>query len=219
MAMTYVMSDLHGCRGPFCQMLSQIRFSPQDHLYILGDVIDRGPDPIALLQQIMDMVKAGSVTMLLGNHELWMLEYLLWGDPLVKKEWYHNGGQTTMEEFRVLPREDKLAIRDFLKSLSSHLELEVNGQRFYLVHGYPGDNLLDEVWDRMGAFSANPVPDAIAIVGHTPTIFIEPGQMQSGMKVIHQPGIINIDCGSVCVDGGKLACLRLEDMQEFYVNC
>lgn len=217
--MTYVMSDLHGCWQQFNEMLRLIQFSENDHLYILGDVVDRGPDPIALLQQVIIMVKAGSVTMLLGNHELWMLEHLLWGDPLVKKEWYHNGGQTTMEEFRVLPREDKLAIRDFLKSLPPHLELEVNGQRFYLVHGYPGDNLLDEVWNRMGALSANPVKDAITIVGHTPTAFIDHTQLYAGMEIIHQPGIINIDCGSVCVDNGKLACLRLEDMGEFYVNC
>ena len=36
------MSDIHGELDKFEQMLELIRFSDEDHLYILGDVIDRG---------------------------------------------------------------------------------------------------------------------------------------------------------------------------------
>ena len=49
----YVMSDVHGEDELFHAMLKQIRFSEKDTLYILGDVIDRGPNGIALLQEIM----------------------------------------------------------------------------------------------------------------------------------------------------------------------
>ena len=48
----YVMSDIHGEADLFHAMLEQIGFSESDTLYILGDVIDRGPDGIALLQEI-----------------------------------------------------------------------------------------------------------------------------------------------------------------------
>ena len=44
--MTYVMSDLHGCYDKYAQMLEKIGFGDGDTLYILGDVIDRGPDGI-----------------------------------------------------------------------------------------------------------------------------------------------------------------------------
>ena len=51
--MIYCMADLHGERNFFLRMLEQIRFSDTDHLYILGDVIDRGAGGIDLLEQIM----------------------------------------------------------------------------------------------------------------------------------------------------------------------
>ena len=40
--MTYAMSDLHGESGRYQAMLERIRFSPEDALFILGDVVDRG---------------------------------------------------------------------------------------------------------------------------------------------------------------------------------
>ena len=45
----YVMSDLHGEADRFHAMLKKIRFSEDDTMVLLGDVIDRGPDGIALL--------------------------------------------------------------------------------------------------------------------------------------------------------------------------
>lgn len=38
----YCMSDIHGELDKFERMLDLIHFSDEDHLYILGDVIDRG---------------------------------------------------------------------------------------------------------------------------------------------------------------------------------
>lgn len=51
----YVMADLHGEGDLFHAMLKKIAFSDVDKLYILGDVVDRGSDGIALLQEIMDI--------------------------------------------------------------------------------------------------------------------------------------------------------------------
>ena len=49
---SYVISDMHGRFEEFKQMLELIDFSSSDTLYILGDVIDRGPDPIEMLSFI-----------------------------------------------------------------------------------------------------------------------------------------------------------------------
>ena len=68
--MTYIMSDIHGNRQRFESVLSQIQLKKADRLYILGDVIDRFPDGIGLLQQIRKMRNA---RLLLGNHEYMML--------------------------------------------------------------------------------------------------------------------------------------------------
>ncbi len=53
MGRTYVMSDIHGMADLFKRMLEQIRFSDEDTLYILGDMIDRGPDPAGILDFVM----------------------------------------------------------------------------------------------------------------------------------------------------------------------
>ena len=49
--MHYVMSDLHGRYDLFLRMLEKISFSDCDTLYLLGDLIDRGPDGIKLIQE------------------------------------------------------------------------------------------------------------------------------------------------------------------------
>ena len=51
--MIYVMSDLHGMYSSYLKMLRKIHFCDADMLYILGDVIDRGPQPIQILQDMM----------------------------------------------------------------------------------------------------------------------------------------------------------------------
>ncbi|MBR6834691.1 MAG: metallophosphoesterase, partial [Oscillospiraceae bacterium] len=52
--MVYVMSDIHGEYDKYRRMLEKIRFSDNDILYILGDVVDRGPEPAKIL---LDMMK------------------------------------------------------------------------------------------------------------------------------------------------------------------
>ena len=42
--MIYTISDIHGCYDKYQELLRTIHFSPDDTLYVLGDVIDRGPD-------------------------------------------------------------------------------------------------------------------------------------------------------------------------------
>ena len=48
--MNYVTSDIHGCRREFEALLKKIKFSSQDTLYIIGDMIDRGPDSMGVLK-------------------------------------------------------------------------------------------------------------------------------------------------------------------------
>src|SRR5699024_4357490 len=94
--MIYCMADLHGERDFFLRMLEQIRFSDTDHLYILGDVIDRGTGGIDLLEQIME---APNMTMLLGNHEQMCLSTLGPHNEFGARDlWRQNGGGTTYRE-------------------------------------------------------------------------------------------------------------------------
>ena len=68
---TYVISDVHGMGEKFDALLKIL--SSADTVYVLGDVIDRGPDGIRILQTIMHDQR---FKMILGNHEHMMMDFL-----------------------------------------------------------------------------------------------------------------------------------------------
>ncbi len=70
--MIYLMGDLQGCCDPLRHMLERLAFSPsRDHLYVLGDLVNRGPGSLQTLRQLREL--EGAVTCLLGNHDLHLL--------------------------------------------------------------------------------------------------------------------------------------------------
>jgi len=69
---TYCVGDIQGCYDAFERLLAHIGFSPsRDTLYLLGDLVNRGPQSDAVLRRCMAM--EGSVYALLGNHDLHLL--------------------------------------------------------------------------------------------------------------------------------------------------
>lgn len=73
----YVLGDIHGYKEPYDVAFKMIK--PEDSLVLIGDVIDRGPDGIKILQDLMRR-KANepesNITFILGNHEKMMFESL-----------------------------------------------------------------------------------------------------------------------------------------------
>jgi bis(5'-nucleosyl)-tetraphosphatase (symmetrical) len=68
----YCIGDLQGCHLPFQRLLEKIDFSPsRDTVYLLGDLVNRGPDSLGLLRQLMALGDAAQC--LLGNHDLHLL--------------------------------------------------------------------------------------------------------------------------------------------------
>ena len=50
----YCIGDLQGCNAPFQRLLKKIDFSPsRDTLYLLGDLVNRGPDSLGTLRSLM----------------------------------------------------------------------------------------------------------------------------------------------------------------------
>lgn len=65
----YWIGDIQGCDGPLERLLNVLDFSPsRDHLIVLGDLINRGPESAAVLRRLMAL--QGSVACVLGNHDL-----------------------------------------------------------------------------------------------------------------------------------------------------
>ena len=126
--MKYVMSDIHGRFDKYASMLEVIQFSKEDELYILGDVIDRGKDGIAIL---MDIMNRSNVHMLLGNHEFMAVQTIFSKDKKEMLNWMWNGGRNTYDDLMQLPQEEVERIILYLLNLPSFIELEVRNQKFY----------------------------------------------------------------------------------------
>ena len=64
----YWVGDLQGCDEPLGQMLDAVGFSvSRDRLYVLGDLVNRGPSSLAVLRRLSKM--GSSVACVLGNHD------------------------------------------------------------------------------------------------------------------------------------------------------
>lgn len=233
---TYVISDLHGCKKEFDEMLEKIHFTDYDTMWIVGDICDRGKYSIPLLQEIMGYE---NMHLIHGNHDVWLARY---AQELIdaKKDynsvdmsddltnWLHgNGGYTTADQFMDLSYPECYDIKLYLEDKLLYKYLTVKGRKFFLVHAGLGSKYMYEdgvdlaevpeqlmVWARIG-MDDNPLTDATMIVGHIPTFTY--GKEYDG-KIAHgaEDTLLHIDCG--CVFGRTLGCIRLDDMQEFYVE-
>ena len=225
--MTYVMSDLHGCYDKYSQMLEKTGFGEGDTLYILGDVIDRGEDGIKIL---MDMMDRKNVIPIIGNHEslaLSSLKLIRDGaseEELLKKRayclWMLSDGDPTAAAFRALPKVTQTALIDYIEGFSVYEEITVDGRRFHVSHTLPdyrpgldihNVSLMEFIWGEPD-YTVRYGDNARFITGHTPTNVIAPAFFG---KIWQGCGHIAIDCAAAW--GGRLGCLCLDTMEEYYV--
>ncbi|MDH4050499.1 MAG: symmetrical bis(5'-nucleosyl)-tetraphosphatase [Rubrivivax sp.] len=67
--MDYLIGDVQGCDAALAQLLGKVGFSPsRDHVVLLGDLVNRGPESLAVLRRLRAL--GGSASCLLGNHDL-----------------------------------------------------------------------------------------------------------------------------------------------------
>src|ERR1017187_741745 len=84
--------DIHGCHAEFAELLDRLALAKDDRLILLGDLINRGPDSI----KVIDLARATNAIPLLGNHELRLLNYRRTKDRDFLKE----NDQTTFAQLR-----------------------------------------------------------------------------------------------------------------------
>lgn len=81
----YAIGDLQGCFTEFSTLLHRVDFNPsKDHLYLVGDIVARGPDSLACLDYIYR--NQDSITITLGNHDLHMIACYYLNTPLNPKD-------------------------------------------------------------------------------------------------------------------------------------
>lgn len=195
---TYVLSDIHGLYDKFMAMLEKIDFKDSDQLYIIGDVIDRGPNGIKIYQEIL---KHPNIEVIKGNHEVFFLEafdYFIDGDTFKEINfasfkirnsiWYHNGCEPTIDQFLELELKERIEIFKYIKSEKDYKIIEINNQKYLLVHaglfiyeGIPFEKLMEinirkehNLWIREDFLDSEyqKLDDMTIIFGHTPTYYI-----------------------------------------------
>ena len=146
MGLTYVIADIHGCAAEYFKLLDKIGFSPDDELFVLGDAMDRGPEPIKVIQ---DPTQRENAYYILGNHDVMFLEVLrrlmvdlteenanalTREDLLAYYDFIQNGGEETLRQFRRLTPSQQADIRDYLESSPFYETIEHDGKLYVLAH-------------------------------------------------------------------------------------
>jgi serine/threonine protein phosphatase 1 len=226
--MTYVVSNIHGCYADFTALLKEINFSKNDVMFVLGDIVDIGDDPIEL---VCDLSMRENVWPVAGEHDKLAAEMLEGFSEMLKEgktpdadfiakmqKWVAMGGQRTLDGFRELDEDMREGVIDYLADMAPYETLHVGGKDYVLVHsgikGYEADKELEDYdWADFCAEDADvcAVGDATMIVGHAPTT----ENFSCNGDIYRGDGFIAIDCGAA--RGGRLACLCLDNGEEYYV--
>lgn len=235
----YVATDWHGIKDISAQVLSYLK--PEDELYFLGDAIDRGPDGVVIM---LDLLKDKRVTYLLGNHEDMMhdsLTELMEGHTNMMPHWLSQGGDKTWEKIEYMSDTGLKLFCDEIRKMPKRIDIiNTKGQHIILTHAGCDPWVDDEearllglkdryIWDRkhihhswMPFEQQEEWKDTYVIHGHTPVLsrcfcgyedVILPGA--SG-DVVHYAGGHKICLDLFTVGTGRAVLFDLDTFEEIY---
>ena len=191
----YVTANLHGNAFEFFNLLKSIKFSPSDELYIVGDIFDRGPDSLVIYDFIKQMP---NIFFIIGNHEehyVKLYEAIINNTEYINEynKWILDDGFKTLKAINKNNKDYADELYKYLKDAPN----EVIIGNYLLAHS---SNKLSNSYKNK----------FIKIFGHVEDYITNNG------KIIHDDRAIYINIKSEYYK--KLGCLRLDDMEEFYVN-
>ena len=220
-----IISDIHGHADGLRAILEKARFTRDDVLIIVGDLIEKGPQSLETVRLVMELCRTHTVYPLMGNVDLWRWEFLTeqrggdwqrmadyafnakgwWGSSLLHEMCAEMGEPLTRETDmdKLLPRiraRFKAEI-DFLGGLPTILET----QRMIFVHGGIPHERLNEL-EGTDAFpilkfddfySAGLSFQKYVVVGHWPAVLYSKTYPHYEPLIDRQRRIISLDgaCG------------------------
>ncbi|QFT88401.1 Bis(5'-nucleosyl)-tetraphosphatase PrpE [asymmetrical] [Bacillus sp. THAF10] len=227
-----VIGDIHGCVREFKELLQKLGYTVEAGHYshkdgrklaFVGDLTDRGPDSIGVVNMVATMVLSGMAYYVPGNHCNKLYRFLL-GNKVQQT----HGLETTVAEFEALSVEEQKVFRSTFIELYEKAPLYqvLDGGKLIVAHaglkkeyiGQQGKKVKTFVLygDITGEFHANGMPvrkdwaqdyngEAWIVYGHTPV---------REVRVVNRTA--NIDTGAVF--GGKLSSLRYPEMEVVSVD-
>lgn len=234
-AMIYVTSDVHGRLDRLKKLIETIKLNSNDKLIILGDLVDRGEEPIEVIEFVLEHPQ---IEVIMGNHDEMMLHSLKYKNEIQIERWSRNGCQTTIEGFEKRDHTMQNKILEFVENLPY---FKIIDDKYLLVHaGFEMDRLFEDmkntsleealliqkdrlVWVRESFFKNKALDGIITIFGHSPSTYINrsfgnenkyPNEIWFDKTFEDK---IGIDVGT-CYENGRLACIRLYDHKIYYVE-
>lgn len=238
-----VTSDIHGHLSYFKKVLEKASFCDDDFLFIVGDMIEKGPENLNTLRYIMELCKQGNVIPLIGNVDAYRLKLIyelseenvqgFYNYILNLRQWI---GTSFYEElatecgYTINSPEDILlskadVINHFEKEFRflANLPTVVETQRYIFVHGglrekQASDNSGKSVFEltKYDAFAENTLKifDKYVITGHWPVVLYGSSVQQMNPIINRDKKIISIDGGCGVKKDGQLNLLIIPD-----INC
>jgi serine/threonine protein phosphatase 1 len=212
----FVIPDIHGCSRTFRRLVSEvIRLQAGDELYLLGDMIDRGPDSKGVLDFIFQMRNEGfTVKGVKGNHE----EMCLRAEEGLEMMglWIVNGGLATLRSFAsenhsIIPER----YRDLLHSLPNYILLD----DFVIVHAGLNFDISDPfadteamLWLRECSVDPWRIGGRRLVSGHTPVTRQQLTASLATNRILLDNGCVFAGRPGI----GSLTALELNSMKVFY---
>lgn len=222
-----IIGDIHGCYQELCQLIdalgyfwdanSILRHHEKRKIVFLGDLTDRGPNSIAVIELVYELVKQKIAYYTLGNHCDKLYRYLIGRNVQIA-----HGLETTVAELQLLNKSDFIKIRNQFITLvkEAPLYLVLDNGKLIVAHAGIKRKWVGKNNKKIKTFvlygditgekekDGRPVRkdwaktekgDAWIVYGHTPTL---------SPRIINHT--INIDTG--CVFGGKLTAFRYREL-------
>ncbi len=202
MGRTIVIGDIHGEINHLNKLLDKLKPQKDDTFIFLGDYIDCGNSPRAVINRLIELSKETSCIFLLGNHEQLLLQAYRTKTEDDLQRWLDCGGTETLADYG-----------DFVEMFSLHfdffkqLKLYHLTDKYLFVHGgvRPDKPLEDQepfdmLWIRDNFIYNKHCLKQKVIFGHTPfyTPYVENDKIG-----------INTGCG--IEDDGYLTALICDD--------
>jgi len=232
---TYVIGDIHNALEKFENIIKKISPSKQDHIYLLGDLFDRGgadPDPVGVYFKFLELKLNTNVTWIRGNHDQRIAEYIYryYSTAEKKRGRLNPYGDNSFEIIKNrLVEVDILNMADFIMALPLQEKIEIGSTRYLLAHAMtinPTNNTRDagiclEGLSIMQEYWNSGVDGYVSLVGHHNSLYQRKNPngkyLDRGTSSIWRNELGNVymmDCG--CGLNGRLACICLETEERFY---
>lgn len=227
-----IVGDIHGCYDEFYELTKKLEYSWKSgypvhsegrKLAFVGDLTDRGPQSLKIIQIVYTLIQKDLAYYVPGNHCNKLYRYFLGNKVQIT-----HGLETTVAEFEALERKEQQKVRRSFIQLYENAPLYhlLDGGNLIIAHAGISEELIGKQNSRVKTFvlygditgekheDGSPVRkdwaleyegNAYIIYGHTP------------VKEVRKVGnTFNIDTGAVF--GGKLSSLRYPELDIFSVS-